>query len=280
MAVLLLAVVLLLPRGLAGQAPARAGEPPSVPILLAGPRRAWPEPGPAPLSATDPGVAAGASLILPGAGQLLLGQRRWPIYAALEAVGWLVHLDRRRSGRRLRSEYRDVAWLAARSAAPEPRQDGDWEYYERLEHWETSGRWDADPIRVGLQPETDPTTFNGSVWALATDLFLSSGGGEGSPGYQRALDYYQERAYPPALLWDWTGEEASLARYRDLIDESDEQLRTATVVLGAVVANHLFSAADAFVSARLAARPPVGASAAVRPGRTGPRLEWRLEIRP
>ena len=76
--------------------------------------------------------SAAASLILPGSGQLLLGQRRWAVYAAVEAIGWLVHLEAGRSGRQLRTEYRDLAWHAARSAAPEPRRDGDWEYYD---HW-------------------------------------------------------------------------------------------------------------------------------------------------
>ena len=229
---------------------------------------------------TDPGVATAASLLLPGAGQLMLGQRRWPIYAALEAVGWLVHLDRRRSGRRLRVEYRDAAWLEARSASPEPRRDGDWEYYERLEHWTSSGRFDADAARAGVQPETDVETFNGSVWSLASDLYRPADEGEGTQAYARALEYYEGRAYPTALLWNWSGEEAGLERYRDLIDQSDEDLRTATVVLGAVVANHLFSAADAFVSARLARPSPVSAGASLRHEGGAAAVEWWVRVRP
>ena len=274
-------VVLLFPAVLAAQPVGSPSATAPVPILLSGPRRVGPAPpGPAALSATDPGVAAAASLILPGAGQLLLGQRRWALYAAVEAVAWLVHLDRLREGRRLRMEYRDLAWLTARSASPEPRRDGNWEYYELLEHWSTSGRFDSDPVRGGLQPETNAATFNGSVWALASDLFLPSGEAEGTPAFDRALTYYEERAYPTALLWDWTGEEESLERYRGLIDDSDERLRTATVVLGAVVANHLFSAADAFVAARLARSSPVTAAAFIEAGRIGPTFSWRVEIRP
>jgi hypothetical protein len=264
----------------AAQTPVAAAHA-SVPNLPLAPRRVWPEhPGPPVLRPTDPGVVTAASLIVPGAGQLLLGQRRWTIYAALEAVGWLVHLDRRRSGRHLRTEYRDVAWQFARDASPEPRQDGDWEYYERLEHWTASGDWDAEPARAGVQPESDAQTFNGSVWALASDLFRPGGEGEGSQAYAAALAYYQARAVPPELLWDWTGQETSLERYRELIDRSDEDLRTATVVLGAVVANHLFSAADAYVSSRLARPSPVGASVGLRPAPRGLAVEWRAEIRP
>jgi hypothetical protein len=276
--VTLLAALCVLPVALDAQTFRHGEESSSVPILPSGPRRAWVAPTP-PLAATDPGVVAAASLILPGSGQLLLGQRRWPIYAAVEAIGWLVHLERSRSGRRLRTEYRDLAWLAARSASPEPRRDGDWEYYERLEHWTASGRFDADGGRAGVQPETDVQTFNGSVWALARDIFLPNGENEGTQAYRRALTYYEERAYATALLWDWTGEDDSRERYSELIDESDEQLRTASVVLGAVVANHLFSAADAFVSARLARPSPVSTAARLQPGPAGPTLEWRVEIR-
>jgi hypothetical protein len=247
--------------------------------LLAGPRQAWDGRAPVALVPTDPGVVAVASLIVPGSGQLLLGQRRWPIYAAVEAVAWFIHLDRQRSGRRLRIEYRDVAWTVARAGSPEPRRDGDWEYYERLEHWITSGRFDADPVRAGLQPETDVTTFNGSVWALAADLFLPWDEGEGTSAFASALDYYERHAYPTAQLWDWTAQEGNLERYRALIDQSDEDLRTATAVLGLVVATHRFSAAGACVSARLGRPSPASAAATLRAGPFGPAVEWRVEIR-
>ena len=227
-----------------------------------------------------PAVATVASLVLPGTGQLLLGQRRWPLYAGLELAAWLVHLDRGRRGRQLRREYRELAWTVTRVGSPEPRRDGDWEYYERLVSWPRSGAFDSDSEREGVQPETDPSSFNGSVWALAWDLYLADGGGGEHPAYARALEFYQKRAYPPELLWDWTGNEASLRHYADLIDRSDEALRLATVVVGAVVANHLFSAVDAFVSSRLRAAETVTVTSGLRAraGRHG--LEWQLRLRP
>jgi hypothetical protein len=278
--VICLGLLLLLPGALAAQQASPDSPSAAVSILRSGPRRAWNGSGPVPLATTDPAVVVAASLILPGSGQLLLGQRRWVIYTAVEAIAWLVHLDKLRSGRRVRTEYRDLAWTVARSASPEPRRDGDWEYYERLEHWTASGRFDADPVRGGLQPESDVATFNGSVWALATDIYLPAGGGEGTPAYAEALAYYETRAYPTVMLWSWAGQQGSLERYRDLIDRSDEDLRTATVVLGAVVANHLFSAADAFVSSRLGRPSPASAAATLRPGPLGPAVEWRVDIRP
>lgn len=253
--------------------------------------RAWPAPAAhaAPAGATAGGAApsvglvTGASLLLPGTGQLVLGQRRWIVYAALELAGWAFHLDRRRTGRRLRGEYRDLAWTEARGAAPQPRLDGDFEYYEALEHWSRSGTWDADPRLEGLQPETDPGSYNGFVWALARDLYLPPGASEADPRFAQALAYYEERAYRPELLWDWTGKEAALDRYIRLIDGSDDALRTATVVLGAVVANHLLAGVDAFISARgrrAGEGIELAGGTALHRTPSGTVVEWRVEVRP
>ena len=132
----------------------------------------------------------------------------------------------------------------------------------------------------GLQPETSADTYNGEIWELARDLYLPEGAGPTHPAYARALDYYRARAIQPGFLWDWSGREESLQLYRNLIDESDEALRTATVVFGAVVANHLFSAVDAFVSSRLGRTAPVSASALWRELPAGAVLEWSVRIQP
>jgi hypothetical protein len=202
------------------------------------------------------------------------------MFAGLELLGWLVHLDQRRDGEQLRAEYVDMAWTVAQSGEFTPGSEGDFEYYERLGSWTRSGNWDVDPTRAGVQPEDDVDTFNGATWALARDIFLPPGAGEGHPSFASALEFYQHRAYPPGLLWDWTGKEASLNQYRDLIKRSDDSLRTASVVLGAVVANHLLSAVDAFVSSHLPVGGLVSASAALRERTQGPVLEWMLEVRP
>jgi hypothetical protein len=224
-------------------------------------------------------LATPSSLVLPGMGQLILGQRRWTAYAGVELAGWLVHLDRLRRGRRLRTTYRDLAWIAARGMT-QPREEGGWEYYESLGSWQRSGAFDTDDLQSGVQPELNPDSYNGSIWELARDLYLPEGAGPTHPAYARALDYYRERAIQPDFLWDWTGREENLELYRDLIDESDEALRTATVVFGAVVANHLLSAVDAFVSSRLGRTTPVSAGALWRELPTGTALEWSVRIRP
>jgi hypothetical protein len=73
---------------------------------------------------------------------------------------------------------------------------------------------------------------------------------ESDPAYQSALAYYRDRAYGTEFLWDWSGEEGAQSEFADLIVESDERFRQATNVVGAVIANHLVSAVDAYLSAR------------------------------
>jgi hypothetical protein len=277
---------LLTARPLAGQA-APAGRP--IPASLATPARPGqipPHGGTPPLAATlwpqeqprvAPLLATGSSLVVPGVGQLMLGQRRWTAYAGVELAGWLVHLDRLRRGRHDRVLYRDLAWAAARGT-PNPREESDWAYYEAMGNWVRSGHFDLDEVRGGVQPESDPSSYNGALWSLARDLYLPEGGEPSSPGYAKALAYYEQRAIQPQFVWDWGGRDDSMAMYRDLIHQSDEALRTATVVLGAVVANHLFSAVDAFVSSRLRGAAPARASVAWWPTDDGARLEWRVEV--
>jgi len=184
----------------------------------------------------------------------VLGQRRWVAYAVAEAVGWAFLLDRRGDGRRLREEYRDLAWTAARMGGPVPRRDGGFEYYETLSRWSRSGRLDLDPTEAGVQPETDETTFNGSLWTLAKEIHFSDPSHPPppqDPAYQRALDYYEERAYDEGFAWDWSAVPGEQERFRGLIKESDERLRDATVLGGLLLANHLLAATDGYVSARL-----------------------------
>lgn len=207
------------------------------------------------VSPTVPGSAPWqppvASALLPGAGQFVLGQRRGWVYAALEVVGWVAWGDRRGQGNDFRTRYRDFAWEEARIQSG-ARVDTDFRYYETLTQWTRSGAFDGDPGTVGIQPETDPATFNGSIWALASGLFLPPGENvpADDPRYLRAMEYYQDRAFGTPLLWDWSGTGSAQDDYADLIRTSDAGFRQATNVLGAIIANHVVSAIDAFVSAR------------------------------
>jgi hypothetical protein len=127
--------------------------------------------------------------------------------------------------------------------------DGDFSYYERLSVWRRSGAFDTEADTPGVQPETDPSTFNGTVWRRALGIFSVGGEeGPGSPGFDAAVAYYETTAYAEPFLWDWTGDLEAQDRYAGWIRQSDERFRQATWALGLLFANHLISAVDAWVS--------------------------------
>jgi hypothetical protein len=221
----------------------------------------WISPQPphrSPLAAAVPEVAKAPvlSALVPGLGQHTLGQdRKWG-YWAVEAVGWFLYVDRRRAGGDLREEYKAFAWDQARIQSG-ARVDGEFAYYETLTKWDRSGAFDRDPAAAGVQPETDATAFNGSIWALATQIFLPGGSAvpETDPQYQRALQYYFDRAYGAEFLWDWGASGGTQGQYGSLITSSDDRFRQSTNVLGAIIANHIVSAIDAYLSVRGVATP-------------------------
>ncbi len=224
-----------------------------------------------------PASAAARSLVVPGWGQWAQAQRRGVAYAAVEVLLWALWLERRDQGADLRGAYRDLAWQAGRIPEGE-RRDSSWGYYEAISKWTRSGSFDRDASAPGLQPEEDPGTFNGSVWSLARGIHF--GGASPAPGeasYEAALAWYRERAYGDGFLWDWGGREGELAEYRQLIHRSDDRFREATWALGAVVGNHLLSAADAFLSARIPGSAELRVVAPDARARTPPRLTltWR-----
>ena len=212
------------------------------------------------------------SLGLPGAGQHVLGQRRRWAYLALEVLGWSLYIERRGAGADFRDRYRDLAWNEARIQSG-TRIDTGFAYYATLTDWTRSGAFDREPTVPGLQPEEDPTTFNGSIWDLAARIFLPGGTGvpESSPSYQRAVEYYTERAYATEFLWDWTTTGGAQQEFIRLITEGDDRFRQATTMLGVVLANHVMSSVDAYLSARGLSQP---IEAGISPGRrpTGPLL--------
>ncbi len=227
----------------------------SDPVTAPLPHAVWCEPSPDP-ELGRPGVAKAFlySLVLPGAGQRSLGQKRAVAYIALEAFAWIEFARARSDGGNLRNQYRTLGWDVARTFGG-PRVDGDFAYYEALTKFARSGAFDADPITPGLQPESDPSTFNGNLWSLATAIFFAPGTTPrpGDPSFERALDFYRERGYGEQFLWDWTGNEAAQARYKNLIQDSDSRFHRSSVMAGVLLANHLVSAIDGFLSARVRA---------------------------
>ncbi|WP_284351624.1 hypothetical protein [Roseisolibacter agri] len=204
-----------------------------------------------------------ASAVLPGSGQAVMRQTRAAGYAALELYTWLQFAESRRDARRARGEYRRIARDIARQPCAAPCPDGDWDYYERLENpdFVGSGRFDVVPGGE-LDPETTDSTYNGSVWTRARQLYF---GGNASlpttdPAYQRALAYYRQHAYGDAYLWSWRDRQNLLGEYRLTIKRQNSADRAATNAMGVLIANRMLSLVDAFVTLRVRRLGPSGPS--------------------
>jgi hypothetical protein len=132
-------------------------------------------------------------------------------------------------------------------------------------------------------PETDPSTFNGSIWALAQAIHLggSADAAPDDPSYQRALEYYRERAIPPELAWDWRGDDEGRERFRVLVRESDEAFRRATGFVGLVLVNHFAAAVEAWVAEHPGplAHLPFRASGRALSGRQPGEWTVRIDLR-
>lgn len=221
-----------------------------------------------------------ASLVVPGSGQLLSGRSRGLLSLAVEA--WLIArvVGLERKGDHEARAYRDLAFdIARRSFAPSVRQDGPFEYYETMEKWVESGRYDADPGPDFL-PESDTTTFNGSVWALARRTFFANPDSIPPPtsqAYADALEFYGERAVRTEFRWSWANARLEQDVFRASIRASDNAYRTRTNFLGMLVLNHLASAIDAFISAR-GSRPPAMPRLEFRTAPDEAVLGWRLRF--
>lgn len=202
-------------------------------------------------------LAPVASAILPGSGQALLHRSRALPYLVVEAFGWAQYVHELRQGRRRREDYRGLARVVARAPYSDSLPVGNWEYYESMEKFAESGVYNANPIG-GFAPETDPATFNGSVWLLARRTFwenVAAAPPPGSPEYQRAEEFYLRRAVRPEYRWSWKSALLEQDVFRSAIHESNAAFRLASQYLSVVLANHALSAVDAFVTLRLQGTP-------------------------
>lgn len=197
---------------------------------------------PALQTTVSPGAAFLMSAVLPGAGQYVQGADRWFPYLVVEAWSVFTFLDQRAEARAFERRYRDLAWSVARRGSTPPRRDSVFEYYEDMTRFGASGLYDADTGQPGVQPERDLETFNGELWGLARALFVDP---------QQALAYYESRAIAASFSWAWGDSNLERQVFVELIRESDEAFRHATTALGILVANHMVSAIDALVLARL-----------------------------
>lgn len=195
-----------------------------------------------------------ASLLLPGTGQLLGHQDRGAVYLAAEVylVSRFLQLDR--DAVREAQRYQNLAFEVARRPFSPVKRDTVFEYYEQMERFTESGVYDADP-GPGFAPESDPQTYNGSVWLLARRTFWQDPNvppDPSTPEYNRARQFYWDHAVGPGYQWSWRDHSLEHQVYRATIRRSDDAFRSAQNQIGLLLANHIISAVDALISARLA----------------------------
>ncbi len=217
-----------------------------------------------------------ASLLLPGSGQLLAHQDRGAVYLAAEVylVSRFLQLDHEAMAEARR--FQNLAFDVARRTYGPVRRDTIFEYYEQMERFAESGAYDADPGGA-FAPETDSVTYNGSVWLLARRTYWEDPNVPPDPTslqYWKALQFYQARAVGPNFQWTWRDHSLEHEVFRDYIKRSDNAFRRAQNQIGLVLANHVLSAVDALISARLSAA--AGRAAEMR---TSVGLSGRSEVR-
>jgi hypothetical protein len=217
-------------------------------------------------------------LLLPGAGQLLAGQDRGAAYLAAELylVSRFLQLDR--DANREAQRFRALAYDVARRPFSPTRRDTVFEYYEQMEHFTESGRYDTD-LGPAFVPERDAGTYNGTVWLLARQTFWANPDSVPDPmslEYWRALQFYQARAVGPDFLWSWRDHSLEHQVFRETIHRSDVAFRRAQNQVGLLLANHVLSTVDALISSRLAEATgrPTDVRTTLVPGRADIRFSF------
>jgi hypothetical protein len=196
-----------------------------------------------------------ASLLVPGSGQLLAGQDRGAVYLAAEIYLLSRYLQLDHYATQQARHYQDLAFDVARRTFQPTQRDTVFEYYEQMERFVESGAYDADSGSAFV-PENDTRTYNGSVWLLARRTFWEDPNvapDPTSPQYWKALQFYQARAVTADFLWTWREHSLEHQVFRDYMQRSDNAFRRAQSQIGLLLANHLVSAIDALISARMTA---------------------------
>ncbi|MBA3557017.1 MAG: hypothetical protein H0W30_00285 [Gemmatimonadaceae bacterium] len=193
-----------------------------------------------------------ASALVPGAGQALQSKQRALPYVATEAFLLVQYIDSRRTGRVQRGEYRDLAQIA-RSFFTDRFPVGDFEYYERMQHFIESGAFDVNPGGE-LEPEPDESTFNGTTWRLARLTYWDDpevAPPRDSEEFRRSIDFYADRAIQEEFRWSWRNAQFEQDVFSRTIQRSNSAFRLSSQYLGVLIANHALSAVDAFITLRL-----------------------------
>lgn len=210
-----------------------------------------------------------SSTMVPGLGQIRLGQSRFVAYLAVEAYGLLGWANGEATVRRERVRYLALARDVARAFFDGKEAVGNWDYYESMEKHLESGVFDRTPGTGFFSPETDTATFNGTIWLRARRLSNWEDPGveppRNSAAYVAAVSYYATHAVRPEFRWSWRNAQLEWDDYRQSIRRKNDASRAAREHLAVVAVNHLLSTVDAFITLRL------------RGGLGAPRTPYRIE---
>ena len=196
-----------------------------------------------------------ASALVPGLGQARLHKDRSVAFMAAEAFLFLQYAKATRDAGENATSYREIARDVARRGFPGTHPDTSaWKYYETMKKFLESGAYSLPGNGVTV-PETDASTYNGDQWVQARELFgvpLDDPDARLHPNYARALARYEANAVRPEYGWSWRNAQLEQDLYKRAIARSNDAYRRATGDLIAIIANHVVSAVDAFVTLRVA----------------------------
>ena len=196
-----------------------------------------------------------ASAFVPGLGQARLHNDRFVAFMAAEAFLFLQYAKATGDARENATSFREIARDVARRRFPGTHPDTSaWKYYETMEKFLESGAYSL-PSNGATVPETDASTYNGAQWVQARELFgvpLDDPDARLHPNYARALARYEANAVQPAYGWSWRNAQLEQDLYKRTIARSNAAYRRATGDLIAIIANHVVSAVDAFITVRVA----------------------------
>lgn len=225
----------------------------AVPVALEGGPSRWSE-----SKALRP-YAPLVSAVVPGGGQIILGDNRFVAYLAVEVLAWWKYRKDTREQADQEALFKDIARRVARSHFSATLPDADWAYYEQMRDFLESGAYsmtDQGP----LVPETDPLTYNGSRWQLALATHATD--------LQAALAQYQRVAIRPEFRWSWRNAQLQYDIFKRTTDSRNDAYHAAVTDLMILGANHVLSMVDAFVTFRLQVQPEDGRT------KIGANLRW------
>jgi hypothetical protein len=200
-----------------------------------------------------------ASVIIPGVGQVMLGNDRFVGYAAVEVLSWWKFTKDSRDQSLQESAYKDIARQVARASFSSTAPDREWTYYETMRDWKESGVY-SKTVAGPVDPETDVTTFNGAQWQLAQAT---------SPDRASALVKYERAAIKPEYRWSWRNAQLQYDIFKRTTFKRDDAYYAGIQDLIVIGANHVLSMVDAFATVRLAVRTAPGGQTSV-----GARVAW------